>query len=111
MHTRTVLVANKEAMQVKWKRNKINNIALMLQSAMAARSKVLLKMNAPAKQVDQIVAQLPALHAPTINHLHGDDWVAIETVVNRLDTRELIPALKAAGAEGILEISLNKMID
>lgn len=108
--THTVFVANKKAMQDDWKRNKIQNIALMLQSAMAGREKVLLKMNAPVSQVEKIVAQLPSLHSPTVNELHGGDWVAIETVVPRLATRDLIPALKTAGAEGILEIQLNKIV-
>ena len=77
---------------------------------MAAREKVLLKLNAPVDKIDQIVAVLPSLHAPTINRLHGDDWVAVETVVNRIQTRELIPLLKAAGAEGILELNLTKLV-
>ncbi len=110
LNTHTVLVANHESMKDTWKRQKIQNIALMLQSAMTAREKVMLKMNAPATQTDEIVALLPSLHAPTVNHLHGGDWVAIETVVNQIETRELIPALKNVGAEGILEVNLNKMI-
>jgi len=110
LHTHTVFVANKQAMQDPWKRKKIENIALMLESAMAAREKVLLKLNAPVDKIDQIVGVLPSLHAPTINRLHGDDWVAVETVVNRIQTRELIPLLKAAGAEGILELNLTKLV-
>lgn len=110
LRTHTVLVANKAAMQDPFKRKKIENIALMLESAMAARDKVLLKLNAPIEKLDEIVAVLPSLHAPTINRLHGDDWVAIETVTTRLQTRELIPQLKAAGAEGILELKLSKLV-
>ncbi|MEE9446855.1 MAG: ATP phosphoribosyltransferase [Arenicellales bacterium] len=110
LHTHTVFVANKAAMKDPWKRQKIENIALMLESAMAARDKVLLKLNAPTAKLDNIVAALPSLHAPTINRLHGDDWVAVETVVKREDTRDLIPQLKAAGAEGILELNLAKLV-
>ena len=110
LQTHTVFVANKQAMQDPWKRKKIANIALMLESAMAARDKVLLKLNAPIDKLEQIVGVLPSLHAPTINRLHGDDWVAVETVINRLQTRELIPQLKAAGAEGILELNLTKLV-
>ncbi|MCP3953300.1 MAG: ATP phosphoribosyltransferase, partial [Desulfobacterales bacterium] len=72
--------------------------------------KVLLKLNAPTDKLDAIVGVLPSLHAPTINRLHGENWVAVETVINRLQTRELIPQLKAAGAEGILELSLTKLV-
>jgi ATP phosphoribosyltransferase len=110
LHTHTVFVANKQAMLDPWKRKKIENIALMLESAMAARDKVLLKLNAPTDKLDKIVAVLPSLHAPTINRLHGENWVAVETVISRLQTRELIPQLKAAGAEGILELNLMKLV-
>lgn len=111
LHTHTVFVANKAAMQDPAKREKINNIALMLESAMAARQNVLLKMNAPTKALDAIAKALPSLQAPTVNALHDKDWVAIETVVPRLGTRELIPQLKAAGAQGILEVNLNKLVN
>ncbi len=110
LHTHTVFVANKAAMKDSFKRQKIENIALMLQSAMAARDKVLLKLNAPTDKLENIVAVLPSLHAPTINRLHGDDWVAVETVISRLQTRDIIPQLRAAGAEGILELNLTKLV-
>ena len=110
LHTHTVFVANKEAMQDPWRRQKIETIALMLESAMAARDKVLLKLNAPTAKLGAIVALLPSLHAPTINHLHDGDWVAVEAVVSRLQTRDLIPQLKAAGGEGILELGLSKLV-
>jgi len=110
LHTHTVFVANRQALLDPWKRKKIENIALMLESAMAARDKVLLKLNAPTDRLDAIVGVLPSLHAPTINRLHGENWVAVETVINRLQTRELIPQLKAVGAEGILELNLTKLV-
>ncbi|MFT5274790.1 MAG: ATP phosphoribosyltransferase [Saprospiraceae bacterium] len=111
LRTHTVFVANKAAMEDPFKREKINNIALMLESAMAARQNVLLKMNAPTAALEKIVEALPSLQAPTVNHLHNQEWVAIETVVPRISTRELIPNLKAAGAEGILEVNLNKLVN
>jgi len=110
LFTHTVIVANKEAMTDPWKKQKINNIALMLNSALLAREKVLLKMNVPSSAIDDIVKQLPALHAPTINQLYGDDWLAVETVINRSEVRDIVPILKRAGAEGILEFELRKMV-
>jgi len=110
LHTHTVLVANREALRDDWKRRKIDNIALLLGSALAARDKVLLKMNVPAAGLERVVAQLPSLHAPTINRLHGDDWLAVETVIDKDAVRDLVPALKAAGAEGILEFELRKLV-
>lgn len=110
LHTHTVLIANREAMQDPWKKQKIENIALLLNSALLARDKVMLKMNVPSKSIDDVVAKLPSLHAPTINKLYGDDWLAVETVVSQRIVRELIPELKQAGAEGILEFQLRKMV-
>ncbi len=110
LHTHTVLVANRTALKDSWKKQKIEKLALLLESALAAREKVLLKMNVPANQLDQVVQRLPSLHAPTINQLYGDDWLALETVLNKSEVRNIVPALKAAGAEGILEFELRKMI-
>jgi len=110
LQTHTVLIANREAMRDTWKRRKIENIALLLNSALLARDKVLLKMNVASANLDAVVEKLPSLHAPTINRLHGDDWHAVETVVSQRAVRELIPELKQAGAEGILEFELRKMV-
>lgn len=110
LHTHTVFVANHKALKDPWKKQKINKIALLLESALAARDKVVLKMNVPAKQLEQIVKQLPSLHAPTINRLHGDDWLALETVISKGEVRDIVPILKASGAEGILEFELRKMV-
>jgi len=110
LHTHTVLVANRDALKDDWKRRKIDSIALLLVSALAARAKALLKMNVPVARLERVVAQLPSLHAPTINRLHGDDWLAVETVVDKSAVRELLPKLKAAGAEGILEFELRKLV-
>jgi len=109
LHTETRLITNKAAMADPWKKAKIEQIALMLQSALAARRKVALKLNAPADKLEEIVAVLPSLHAPTVSHLYDQEWLAVETVVDSGTTRSLIPQLKAMGAEGILEYELRKM--
>ena len=106
LHTHTALIANKRAIADKWKKKKIEQISLMLQSALAARHHVLLKMNVPSSSLNEVTSQLPSLHSPTVNQLTDRDWVAIETVVDREQVRTLIPKLKAAGAQGILEIDL-----
>jgi len=109
LHTHTVLIANHAALDDPWRREKIDQIALLLTAALDARGKVLLKMNVPAARIDAVVALLPSLHAPTVNSLTDPDWSAVETVVDRTEVRFLIPALKGAGAEGILEIEINKI--
>lgn len=110
LQTHTVLVANREAMQDPWKKGKIESLALLLNSALLAREKVLLKMNVSANDIEAVVRVLPALHAPTVNQLYGEDWLAVETVVSKHDVRNIIPVLKQAGAEGILEFELRKMV-
>jgi ATP phosphoribosyltransferase len=110
LHTETRLIANKAAMQDPWKREKIDQIATLLKAALTARQKVALKMNVPSEQLEQIVGMLPSLHAPTVSHLFDQEWLAIETVVNVGEVRNLIPRLVAAGAEGILEYELRKMV-
>ncbi len=110
LETHTVFVANKTALQDAWKKRKIEQIALLLKSALTGREKVMLKMNVPNSRIDELVKQLPSLHAPTINQLYGDDWLAVETVVSKREVRKIIPTLKAAGAEGILEFQLLKMV-
>lgn len=108
--TETRLIANPAAMQDPQKRAKIDQMALMLQAALTARHKVALKCNVPADQLDEIVAMLPSLHAPTVSHLYDRKWLAIETIVDASAVRDLIPRIRAAGAEGILEYELRKMI-
>lgn len=109
LHTHTVLVGNRAALADPWKKAKIEQIALMLKSALAARDRVLLKMNAPAAALQEITKLLPSLHAPTVNPLTDPAWVAVETVVERRQVRDLIPKLRAAGAEGILELDLKNV--
>ncbi|MFB1486371.1 MULTISPECIES: ATP phosphoribosyltransferase [unclassified Thiocapsa] len=108
--TETRLVANPQAMQDPVRRAKIEQIALMLQAALRARHKVALKCNVPAECLDAVVALLPSLHAPTVSHLYDRQWLALETIVDAASVRDLVPKLSAAGAQGILEYRLNKMV-
>ena len=110
LFTETRLIANPAAMADPAKRAKIDQIAMMLQAALAARHKVALKLNCRAAQLDEIVALLPSLHAPTVSHLYDRAWLAVETIVDTASVRVLIPRLRAAGAEGILEYELRKML-
>jgi ATP phosphoribosyltransferase len=110
LHTETRLISNRSAMADPWKRDKIEQIATLLQAAMKARRKVALKMNVPTDKLTEIVSMLPSLQAPTVNHLFDRAWLAVETVVDSSQVRDLIPRLKQAGAEGILEYELRKMV-
>ena len=110
LESTTRLIANKTAWEDAAKRTKIEELALLLSGALAAEGKVLLKMNVPADAVDKVTNILPSLHAPTVNALRSDGWVAIESVVKESVVREIIPALKKTGAEGIIELPLNKII-
>lgn len=108
--TNTVLIANKTALNDPVKKKKIEQISLLLQGALKAESLVGLKMNAPAAKLDAILALLPALNSPTVASLKNSDWLSLETVVDKNLVRDLIPQLREAGAEGILEYALNKVI-
>ena len=110
LHTHTRLIASPAAMADPWKKQKIEDIALLLQASLAAHQKVALKMNAPKAKLGEITALLPSLHAPTVSDLADTDWVALETVVDRDQVRSLIPDLRKRGAEGILEYELRKII-
>ncbi len=110
LQSTTKFIANRKTWQDDWKRGKIEQIAMLLQGALAAESRVLLKMNAPASKVAAISKILPSLHAPTVNPLASSDWVAVESVVEEKVVREIIPELKRVGAEGIIELPLNKVI-
>ncbi len=105
------LIANKQAWEDEWKRKKIDDIALLLRAAIAAESKVGLMMNVPRDRLDQVLAVLPALQRPTVSSLAEPDWVDVMTVVDEQIVRDLIPKLKAAGAQGIVEFPLNKVIE
>jgi ATP phosphoribosyltransferase len=106
----TQFIANKGAFKDNWKKNKMEQIALLLKGAIAAEGKVGLKMNVREEDVKKITSLLPALKKPTISGLTGSGWVAVETIIDENVVRTLIPALKKAGAEGIIEYPLNKLI-
>jgi ATP phosphoribosyltransferase len=110
MESETQLIANKAAYADAWKRQKIDNISLMLNAAIAAQGRVGLMMNARKADLDTIVAQLPALNSPTISHLSDPAWVALNTILDEAVVREVIPKLKAAGATGIVEYPLSKVV-
>mgnify|MGYP001585881542 CR=1 FL=1 len=106
----TQFISNKAAYKDKWKKNKMDQIALLLKGAIAAEGKVGLKMNIREEDVKKIISLLPALKKPTVSGLAGSGWVAVETIIDENVVRILIPALKKAGAEGIIEYPLNKLI-
>ena len=106
----TRLIANKKAWKVKAKREKLEQLKMLLLGALDAQKRVLIKLNAPAKKLEKVTAALPALHAPTVNKLNDADWFAVESVVEERQVRDLIPVLRAAGATGIIELPLNKVI-
>lgn len=111
MESNTQLIANRKSWSDPWKRRKIENIALLMQGAIRAEGRVGLKLNAHREDADAIIDLLPALRMPTVSPLaNGADWVAIETVIEERQVRRLIPELKRAGAEGIIEFELNKII-
>lgn len=103
-------IANNEAMEIDWKRRKIENIALLLQGAIGARHKVGLKMNVPRAKLQEVSDLLPAEKSPTVSALADENWVAIEVIIEERVEREIVPELKRAGATGIITYPLNKVI-
>jgi ATP phosphoribosyltransferase len=110
MESSPQLIANHKAMEDPWKKQKIEKIVLLLQGAFNARDKVGLKMNLPEAKLGELLKALPALRNPTIAHLATPEWVAVETIIDESVVREIIPQLKALGAEGIIEYPLNKLV-
>jgi ATP phosphoribosyltransferase len=110
MTSNTQLIANKEAYKDSWKKEKIDQIILLLKGALRAENMVGLKMNVPQDKLDVVVELLPSLNAPTVANLYNSKWVSVESVVEEKVVRELIPRLMQAGAEGIIEYPLNKVI-
>ena len=110
MQSNTQLIANRRSWEDPWKREKIEQISLLLQGALRAEDLVVIKMNVPEPRLNDVMELLPSLNAPTIAHLYKSDWLSVETVVSRKIVRELIPRLIKRGAEGIIEYSLNKVI-
>ncbi|MBW1971824.1 MAG: ATP phosphoribosyltransferase [Deltaproteobacteria bacterium] len=110
MVTTPYLIANKNAWNDTWKREKIEQIAMLLEAALNAEGMVGLKMNVPKKALESVVNILPSLNAPTIANLYGTDWFSVETVISEKEVRRLIPQLIKKGAEGIIEYPLYKII-
>jgi len=104
------LIANHNSWKDAWKRKKIETLALLLRGALEAEAKVGLKMNIEQSRLADLLKKLPALRNPTISQLSLPGWVAVETIIDEHVVRELIPQLKAAGAEGIIEYPLNKVV-
>lgn len=110
MESNTQLIANKDSYRDTWKREKIDQIILLLKGALKAENMVGLKMNVPEDKLEGVVKILPSLNAPTVANLYNTKWVSVESVVEEEVVREIIPKLIRAGAEGIIEYPLNKVI-
>jgi len=106
----TKLIANHQAWADPWKRRKIEVLAMLLKGALEAEAKVGLKMNVPRARLEEVSRQLPSLHTPTISNQIDPDWVALEVIVDEHVVRDILPMLKSAGAEGIIEYPLNKVV-
>ena len=110
MQSVPVMIANKGSWEDPWKREKIQQIATLLQATLAAENMVGLKMNAPNHKVEAITGILPSLNNPTVAHLYNSDWVSIESVLPEKEVRRIIPELLKLGAQGIIEYPLNKIL-
>src|SRR5260221_10334626 len=110
MESNTQLIANTGAVADPWKKTKIDNLALLLRAAIEAQGRVGLMLNVKRDALPNILALLPALQRPTVSPLSDPDWVAVNTIIEERTVRELIPRLKAADAQGIVEYPLNKIV-
>ena len=110
LESNTQLIANAAALADEWKRTKLENIALLLKAAIEAQGRVGIMLNVRRADLEAVLALLPALQRPTISPLSDDDWVAVNTIIEERTVRDLIPRLKAARAQGIVEYPLNKIV-
>jgi len=110
LESSTRFIANKRAWKDEWKRQKMENIVLLLQGALRAEEKVGLKMNVPEKSLRRVISLLSSMHSPTISKLTDEGWYALEVITDEKIVRDIIPRLKSAGAQGIIEYPLNKVI-
>jgi ATP phosphoribosyltransferase len=110
MESNTQLIANDSALADDWKRTKIENIALLLRAAIEAQGRVGLMLNVRCADLERVLALLPALQRPTISSLSDREWVAVNTIIEERTVRDLIPKLRAAGGQGIVEYPLNKIV-
>src|SRR5262249_3271682 len=111
LQSTTRFIANTSSYEDSWKRKKIDDMVLMLQGAMAAEGKVGLMMNVRNADLPSVLALLPALQKPTISSLSDPEWVAVNTIIDESVVRHIVPALRRAGARGIVEYPLSKIID
>lgn len=110
LQSNTQFIVNKEAWNDPWRREKIENIAMLLKGALKADNIVGLKMNVSNDNLENVIQMLPSMNAPTIAHLYKKEWCSVETVISEHEVRDLVPKLLRAGAEGIVEYALNKVI-
>jgi len=110
LESRTVFIANHEALANSWKNEKISNLALLLSGAIAAYTKVGIMLNVRKAQLEAVLSVLPALKNPTVSTLSDPEWIAVNTIIDENVVRTIIPRLKAAGAQGIVEYPLNKIV-
>ncbi|MBI1810895.1 MAG: ATP phosphoribosyltransferase [Nitrospirae bacterium] len=110
LESSTRFIANKKAWQDKWKKQKMQNIVMLLKGALSAEEKVGLKMNVPERSFKRVMTLLSAMHSPTISALSDKGWYALEVIIDEKVVRDIIPKLKTAGASGIVEYQLNKVI-
>jgi ATP phosphoribosyltransferase len=110
MESNTQLIANPSALEDRWKRTKLENIALLLRAAIEAHGRVGIMLNVRRTDLNDVLSLLPALQRPTISPLSDQDWVAVNTIIEERTVRDLIPRLKAARAQGIVEYPLNKIV-
>lgn len=110
LQSNTQFIVNKDAWNDPWRREKIENIAMLLQGALRADNIVGLKMNVANEKLDRVIQLLPSMNAPTIAHLYKKEWCSVETVISEHEVRDIIPKLLKAGAEGIVEYALNKVV-
>ena len=110
LESNTQLIVNKTSWEDEWKRNKLESIKLLLEGAINALGSVGLMMNVHKSNLEAVVDQLGALKDPTISHLREPEWLAVNTILEESTVRDIIPRLKQAGAEGIVEYPLNKIV-
>jgi ATP phosphoribosyltransferase len=110
LESNTQLIANREAWQDDWKRRKFEDVKMLLEGAMNALGKVGLMLNVETRRLQAVLEVLPALKHPTISHLSSGDWLAVNTILDEVSVRKIIPRLKEAGAQGIVEYPLNKIV-
>jgi len=110
MESNTQLIANQAALADAWKRTKIENLSLLLKAAIEAQGRVGIMLNVRKADLAKILALLPALQRPTVSSLSDEEWVAVNTIIEERTVRDLIPKVKAAGGQGIVEYPLNKIV-